>query len=330
MPVAHSKSIQDWCPLVQSWYPLVRSTDLAPGKSIGLDVMGQPVVVFRSLTNKTGVLRRHCCHMGGDLSRGCVTQSGIRCPIHGWEFAVNGARLFASGRDGKATNTQQPSLPCIERHGIIFAFFGRTVLFDLPAPAEPVFCSQVKVRDFDARYDVPTIFGFDSEHFATVHNRSIDSLELYSLGPQHLGTRIHAAVKGKNLGDRLMRAIGLDSIATDIDFWAANLMLGRHKRTDTYAFLASLPLAENRMRMFVTVMQKRPTGGTLRQCLGRFRFRCMRPVVMGFVAQDEQALEGVRFDAEQSLLSDNPGVRRWLEHYRHLPKFLPTQLFDAD
>jgi len=316
--------------LVQSWYPLARSADVRRGHSVSLDVMGHSVVLFRSLANEPGVIKRNCCHMGGDLSRGDVTRNGIRCPIHGWEFAVNGKRLCDIGSGDERSGACQPSLPCTERHGIIFAFFGSDVLFDLPEPEESVFLAPVHVRDFDARYDVPTIFGFDSEHFDTVHNRGIDSMELYSKGANHLGTRIRATVDGTHLRDRIMRAIGLDTIDTDIDFWAANLMLGHHKRSNTYAFLASLPLGDHKLRMFVAVMQRRPSGGVLRQWLGRLQFLFVQPVVMGFVSQDEKALKGVRFDPERCWLSDNPGVQRWLAHFRTLPKIEAAKIFDAE
>lgn len=314
--------------LVQSWYPLARATDVRRGQCIAIDVMGHALVVFRNLANKPGVIRRSCCHMGGDLARGRVTEQGIRCPIHSWEFGVDGIRL--QNRSSKSQQVAcQPSLACVQRNGIIFAFFGGDVSFDVPAPDVSVYQAPVVVRDFDARYDIPTVFGFDSEHFLTVHNRELDEMSLYSNGAHHLGTAIRASVNGNDLRDRLMRTVGLKCIETDIDFWAANLMLGHHKKSNCYAFLASLPLGENKMRMFVTIMQKRPDGGALRQWLGRLRFWLARPVIMGFVTQDEKALSGVRFDPQQSLLLDNPGVQRWLAHFRRLPKFLPSKLFDV-
>jgi phenylpropionate dioxygenase-like ring-hydroxylating dioxygenase large terminal subunit len=316
--------------LVQSWYPLARSADLPIGATVPVDVMGQSLVVFRSQANELGVIKRHCCHMGGDLSRGTVTKGGIRCPIHGWEFSVSGERVFHKGQQPVNGHGCQQSLHCTERHGVVFGFFGPRVLFDIPAPSEPVFHSSVIVRDFDAHYDVPTIFGFDREHFATVHHREVESLEIYASAPYHIGTRIRSAVTGSHLTDRIMRLAGLNQVDVDIGYWGANLMLGHHRRSNTYALLSTLPLGENRLRMFISMLQRRPEATGPRQWLSWLRFKVSQPVIRAFIAQDEQALSGVRFDPEQSSMSNNPGVERWLEHQRSLPHITPTRIFRAD
>lgn len=320
----------DQSSLVQSWYPLVRAADLRIGAAVPVDVMGQSLVVFRSQANELGVIKRHCCHMGGDLSRGQVTEGGIRCPIHGWEFGVSGERVLHKGQQRVDANACQESLHCTERHGVVFAFFGPHVLFDVPAPSEPVFQSSVIVRDFDAHYDVPTIFGFDSEHFATVHHRGVESMEIYAAAAYHIGTRIRSAVTGKNLTDRVMRLAGLNEVDIDIGYWGANLMLGHHKRSNTYALLATLPLGENRLRMFVSMLQRRPEASAPRQLLSWLRFKVSQPVIRAFIAQDEKALSGVRFDPQQSCLSNNSGVQRWLEHQRSLPHISAARIFRAD
>lgn len=313
--------------LERSWYPLLCSDDLAAGKAKPIDVLGQALLVFRNRRGKPAVMRRHCCHMGGDLSRGVVTKNGIRCPIHAWEFGVGGERLHPDLPRSAAGC--QPALPCTERHGIVFAFFGPRPLFELPTPAVPVFRSKVIVRDFDARYDVPTTFGFDRDHFATVHGRGLDSMELYSSSAYQLGTAIRAAVQGESWSDRLMRICGLDRVAVDIDFWAANLMLGHHKRSNTFTFLAALPLGDHRLRMFATMMQMRPDGGSLRRAVGWLRFKLSQPVVRAFMGQDERALGGVRFDPNCAA-AGSPELKRWLAHRRELPTVALTELFNVD
>ena len=307
-----------------------RTVDVRLGKAVAVDVMGQSLLVFRSKANELGVIKRQCCHMGGDLSRGRVTETGVRCPIHGWEFAVNGERVLREGQRNADAGVCQASLPCTERHGIVFAFFGPSVLFDVPIPPEPVFQSPVVVRDFDARYDVPTIFGFDSEHFVTVHNRELASMEFYSNGEHHLGTRLSLMVAGKNLSDRIMRLAGLNEVDIDIEYWGANMMLGHHKRSNNYAFLATLPIGEHRLRMFVSMLHRKPPSGAVRQLSGWLRFKLSQPVMHAFIRQDEKALCGVRFDPQQAAISSNPGVQRWLEHYQSLPKISAARIFHAE
>lgn len=329
-PKANSLHSNDRNLLVQSWYPLVRSADLIKGRAVSVDVMGHSIVVFRNQANELGAVRRQCCHMGGDLSRGRVTEKGIRCPIHSWEFGSDGQRIQTNGQNDAHANACQPSLRCEEKLGIVFAFLGPKVLFDLPEPSESVFQSSVIVQDFDAHYDVPTIFGFDSEHFTTVHHRGVESLQIYSDSAHHMGTRIKSAVDGKNLSDWLMRMVGLDVVDIDIDYWGANMMLGHHKRSNAYAFLTTLPLRDHRMRMFITMMQQRPESGWFQQLFGRLRFSVSQPVIRAFIEQDEAALSGVRFDPQNSYLTNNPGVLQWLQHYETLPKIGAMQIFRAD
>ncbi|MBT8098393.1 MAG: Rieske 2Fe-2S domain-containing protein [Gammaproteobacteria bacterium] len=316
--------------LAQSWFPLARTVDVRVGQTVPVDVMGQSLLVIRNKSGDLGVIRRQCCHMGGDLSRGRVTEAGVQCPIHGWEFDVTGKRVLRDGKRANDASICQASLCCIERHGIIFAFFGPRVLFDLPAPTEPVIQSPVIVRDFDARYDVPTIFGFDSEHFTTVHNRELEQMEIYSTAEHHLGTRLRSKVAGNNLSDRIMRLAGLDEVDIDIAYWGANLMLGHHRRSNNYAFLATLPIGEHRMRMFVAILQRRPAPGVFKQLLGWLRFRFSQPVIRAFIHQDERALSGARFDPQHAAIANNQGVQRWLDHYRSLPKISVARIFHAD
>lgn len=311
----------------QGWYPLLESRALGVGERLPVDVLGHALVAFRALDGTAGVLKRACPHMGGDLARGTVTADGLECPIHHWRFDRRGRRACADRVPSGAAC--QASLVSAERYGIVFVHFGPEVLFDLPSTAAPVHLSRAKVREMDFHYTMPTVFGFDSEHFDSVHHRDLLDFRLYQHEPFHLGTTIVAGVQGKHFGDRLMRRAGLGEVTTAIDYWGANIVFGRHEKSGTYALITCMPLTVTRSRAFVVVMQERASGGPFRRAFGRLRFEAVKPLLLGgFIAQDEKALDGVRFDAECARLAPDNPVRDWLAHDARLPVVATSRLLD--
>ena len=259
--------------------------------------------------------------MGGDLTQGIVTTHGIRCPVHSWEFGPGG-QVVGNNRLGlySCNKPCQKSIVCSEKHGIVFGYFGTEPSFDLPEPDENVMHSCVYVQESNFRYDIPSVFGFDSEHFETVHRRGLRSLEIYQNHKTHLGTRIHASVDGVRLGDRIMRRLGMNDVELDVDFWAANVLFGQHRHSNTYVILAGLPIDEHRTRMYVSIMQKQSGKNPLSKLLEQLRFSIAKPVTRAFIAQDEHAMEGIRFDRHSPHITENTSVHQWLAHYDGLPR----------
>ena len=63
---------------------------LRPVKAVRL--LGQDLVLF-SDAHSFGLLDRDCPHRGADLAIGRHEGDGLRCPFHGWKFAVDGSCL---------------------------------------------------------------------------------------------------------------------------------------------------------------------------------------------------------------------------------------------
>jgi len=312
--------------ILSSWYPLVRSIDLKKGKTTTLEVLGHWLVLFRTSNNQVGVLSRQCPHMGGDLSKGSVSKTGLICPIHHWEFDHNGHRTGQCKTPGKAASICQASVPCIERLGLIFAFLGNEPYFDFPDIAAPIYRATPAVSDMDMHYTVPSLFGFDTEHFTTVHHREQVEITLYHHQPGHIGMRLKAQVGFTRWSDRLMRKLGINEVENDIDYWAGNIVIGRHIKTRTHALITTLPLAEHHCRVFFVSMQEKPEGKWIKHAIGWCRFQMAKPLIKAFVRQDEQALNGVRFNANTSKHRQNNVITDWLDHADKLPSVATTDL----
>ena len=96
-----------------------------PVKAVRL--LGQDLVLFRDGEGRWGLVDRHCPHRGADLAFGRREADGLRCPFHGWKFAVDGRCLETPAEPAGSTLCQrirQRSYPVMERSGVLFAWMG--------------------------------------------------------------------------------------------------------------------------------------------------------------------------------------------------------------
>ena len=110
------------------WQPAALSTEIAVGGApLPIRLLGEDLVLFRDEQGRPGLLGIHCPHRGADLSYGRLEDGGLRCIYHGWLFDTKGNCLEQPGEPAGSTfheRIHQPSYPCEERSGIIFAYLG--------------------------------------------------------------------------------------------------------------------------------------------------------------------------------------------------------------
>jgi phthalate 4,5-dioxygenase len=96
-----------------------------PIKAVRL--LGQDLVLFRDGQGRWGLLDRDCPHRGADLAFARHEADGVRCPFHGWKFAVDGQCLETPAEGAGSTLCQrvrQRSYPVREQSGVLFAWLG--------------------------------------------------------------------------------------------------------------------------------------------------------------------------------------------------------------
>ncbi|HLN85059.1 MAG TPA: Rieske 2Fe-2S domain-containing protein [Candidatus Limnocylindrales bacterium] len=110
------------------WQPVALSEELkSDAVPVPVTLMGEELVLFRDEQGRVGLLERHCCHRGADLSYGRLEDGGMRCIYHGWLFDVNGTILEQPGEPNGGEQRHaycQPSFPCREIGGIVLAYIG--------------------------------------------------------------------------------------------------------------------------------------------------------------------------------------------------------------
>src|SRR5215475_1452258 len=73
------------------WYPVAWSTDLKPGKTLGVHFAGEPVALVRTKSGQLFALEDRCAHRQVPLSQGVVDGERLRCNYHGWTYDRAGA-----------------------------------------------------------------------------------------------------------------------------------------------------------------------------------------------------------------------------------------------
>jgi len=108
------------------WQPVAMSSELSD-LPLAVELLGEPLVLFRDLSGSLGLLHRHCSHRGASLEYGIVAERGLICCYHGWHYAVDGTLIRAGSEPEQSAickNIVHGAYPTAERNGIIFAYLG--------------------------------------------------------------------------------------------------------------------------------------------------------------------------------------------------------------
>jgi phthalate 4,5-dioxygenase len=162
------------------WQPIALSKEMpAGGAPVSIDVLGEELVLFRDDQGRLGLLDRHCCHRGTDLSFGRIEDGGLRCLYHGWLYDVTGCCLEQPAEPKSSTfksKVRQQAYPVVERGGAFFAYLGDGDAPEFPAydfltyPAEHLHAAKVFV---DCNYLQANEGNYDPGHVGFLH-RSFD------------------------------------------------------------------------------------------------------------------------------------------------------------
>jgi phenylpropionate dioxygenase-like ring-hydroxylating dioxygenase large terminal subunit len=104
------------------WYIACRSKQLAKGP-LARTIAGEPVAVFRDASGKAAALADRCAHRNLALSRGAVTDAGLRCAYHGWTWGADGhCTRIPSACGGDCTAIRVKSYPVREQQGFVWVW----------------------------------------------------------------------------------------------------------------------------------------------------------------------------------------------------------------
>lgn len=121
------------------WYIACRSKQLGPKKPIARVLLGERLVLFRNREGVVGCLPDRCAHRNLALSRGDITDKGLRCAYHGWTWGVDGRCTEIPSACCEPRDDGEPACAKIkmrpfrvhEKQGFVWVWFG----YGKPPPA---------------------------------------------------------------------------------------------------------------------------------------------------------------------------------------------------
>jgi phenylpropionate dioxygenase-like ring-hydroxylating dioxygenase large terminal subunit len=113
----------------QYWIPVVPVSHLNEpgGRPMRLRLLGEDLVLFRTLAGKMGLIGAYCPHRLAPLYFGRVEHDGLRCPYHAWKYAPSGKCIEMPNvplEQQFMDEVEHPGYPCAEYGGIIWTYMG--------------------------------------------------------------------------------------------------------------------------------------------------------------------------------------------------------------
>jgi phenylpropionate dioxygenase-like ring-hydroxylating dioxygenase large terminal subunit len=141
------------------WDPVARSSEVKPGKTLGVTFAGEPIVLARTAEGEVFALEDRCAHRQVPLHLGVVKGERLLCSYHCWAYDRTGHCVNVPYLDeGKTLPNGVRGYPSREAYGFVFVFPGDAALAasvpfpDLPYFSNPNYKARVLDRKIDCHY----------------------------------------------------------------------------------------------------------------------------------------------------------------------------------
>jgi len=146
--------------------------DAGSAEPQALQLLGQPLVLWRTPDGAPVLLADRCPHRGARLSLGRVAQGRLQCPYHGWQFDADGAcaRVPATPAFTPPASSAVASHGVQSAHGLLWCNLGGRAVRG-PPDLSHLPARRLVYGPFDVATSAPrAVENFlDTSHFAFVH-----------------------------------------------------------------------------------------------------------------------------------------------------------------
>jgi nitrite reductase/ring-hydroxylating ferredoxin subunit len=122
------------------WLPVAARGELTDESPVlGVKVLGDPLVLFRTSNGEPGLMQGRCPHNGYPLVGSSVTDKSLVCWKHGWHFGLDGA-CWVEGYQGKTWPVQwanAQTYPVFTWGGLLWSYLGDAPATDFSPPPVP-------------------------------------------------------------------------------------------------------------------------------------------------------------------------------------------------
>ncbi len=165
-----------------AWYVAAWSSDLEAAKPYAMQILGEPLVLYRPEGGAAVVaLADRCVHRLAPLSLGRCEGEHLRCMYHGLLFARDGAVVEIPGQDKIPPQARVRSYPVVERASWIWVWMGDPAKADqelIPpsiGPDHPDYIMGHGHLDYDAEARLINDNLLDFSHLSYVHANSFQA-----------------------------------------------------------------------------------------------------------------------------------------------------------
>ena len=217
----------------EAWYVASWSQDLGERMPLGVSILDEPIVIWRS-GSQLNAIEDRCVHRLAPLSLGRCEGENLRCQYHGFLYNANGQVVEIPGQNVVPQQAMVRRYAVAERHSWIWVWMGDPALADvtLIPPAigfdDPDWIFGRGFLDYAAEAQLINDNLLDFSHLPYVHAASFKPPENFSESLPKLtatprGVRIERWVEGANaaLGD--VREAG--DVYTGYDFLLPGILL---------------------------------------------------------------------------------------------------------
>ncbi|WP_375204967.1 aromatic ring-hydroxylating dioxygenase subunit alpha [Hyphococcus sp.] len=170
-----------------AWYVASWTQDLEAGKPFAIDILGEPIVIWRNEQGVLTALEDRCVHRLAPLSLGRCEGDKIRCMYHGFLYERDGRIAEIPGQDKVPETARIKSYPVVDRHSWIWVWMGAPELADetLIPPAvgfdNPDYILGRGQLDYDAEARLINDNLCDFSHLTFVHAESFGPGEQFAI-----------------------------------------------------------------------------------------------------------------------------------------------------
>jgi vanillate O-demethylase monooxygenase subunit len=167
------------------WYVAAWDFDLKD-KPLGLNIIGEPVMLYRTRAGKAVAMEDRCCHRFAPLSKGQIEGDDIRCMYHGLKFAPHGKCIEIPGQDMIPARACVRTYPIAEKHSWLWVWMGDPDRADerlIPQAVgfeDPNWTLRAGYIDYDANYQLINDNLTDFTHLSYVHRNSFGATEEFA------------------------------------------------------------------------------------------------------------------------------------------------------
>lgn len=113
-----------------AWYVAEWAQSLAPGATLAIKILNDPIVVFRTEAGKLVALADRCRHRAAPLSKGRVEGEELRCMYHGFKYGPTGACTHIPGMKVVPSGARVTSYAVVEKHSWLWVWMGDAAQVD--------------------------------------------------------------------------------------------------------------------------------------------------------------------------------------------------------